>query len=263
MVNELSPVDKVLDRLEDYSKSGGGFRSRCPAHNGNSATSLSITEGDDGRAVLYCHGGCDWKEVVTALGLGPVDLFVHDSPNGSTAKKASKKATKKDSDIEKTLTWNDLPDGTYWEFTSPAGEVLYIQRHKRECYRKVGEGLWKKGFAGTAQALYNLHELVEGVSAGKTVYHLEGPKDVETAREKLGVVATTGGGVKTWRPEFKSHYTGANVVIIPDNDNEGRQYANTVAQSIAPVARSVKVVNLPDLPDKGDLTHWLEACHTA
>jgi hypothetical protein len=72
--------------------------------------------------------------------------------------------------------------------------VLYIQRHKKEYYRKVGEDRWKKGLDGVEQVLYNLHELVEAVRAGKTIYHFEGPKDVETARERLGVVATTSAG---------------------------------------------------------------------
>ena len=124
MINEFSPVDKVLGRLEDYSGSGGGYRAWCPAHNGNSDTSLSIKEGDDGRAVLYCHGGCDFKEIIDALGLSAVDLFAHDRPSSNCP--TGKKATKKPK--EKTLTWDELPDGTYWEFTSPAGDVLYMQR---------------------------------------------------------------------------------------------------------------------------------------
>ena len=84
---------------------------------------------------------------------------------------------------------------------------------------------------------------------------------METARQKLGVVATTSGGVDTWRPEFKGFYSGADVVMVPDNDDQGRKYADAVAQSVAPVARSVKVVNLPGLPEKGDLTDWLDAGH--
>jgi len=251
--NDLSPVEKVLDRLEDYKTDRGGFRARCPAHNGDSDTSLSIKEGDDGRALLTCHASCALGDIVGALGLGVVDLFARNGSGGPRAKKAVKKtaAKKADGGDEKTLTTDDLPDGTYWEFTAPSGEVLYIQHHKREYYRKVGEGLWKKGLDGVEQVLYNLHELVDVVRAGEVVYHLEGPKDVETAREKLGVVATTSGGVDTWRPEFKSYYVGADVVIVPDNDDPGRGYADTVARSIAPVASRVKVVALPGLPEKG------------
>jgi hypothetical protein len=261
--NDLSPVEKVLDRLEDYKTDKGGFRARCPAHNGDSNTSLSIKEGDDGRALLTCHASCTLGDIVGALGLGVVDLFARNGSSGPRAEKATKKAAAKKADggDEKTLTTDDLPDGTYWEFTAPSGEVLYIQHHKREYYRKVGEGLWKKGLDGVEQVLYNLHELVDGGRAGKTIYHLEGPKDVETAREKLGVVATTSGGVKTWRPEFRSFYVGADVVVVPDNDKEGREYADAVARSIAPVASRVRVLALPGLPEKGDLTDWLDAGH--
>jgi len=64
-----------------------------------------------------------------------VDLFAH---NGRPGPKA-KKATRKIKNEKKILATDELPDGTYWKFTSPAGEVLYIQRHKREYHRKVGE----------------------------------------------------------------------------------------------------------------------------
>jgi hypothetical protein len=256
MIDQLSPVERVLGRLEDYKERNGEFRARCPAHGGNSDNSLSIKEGDDGRALLACHAGCNLQEIVEAIGLGVVDLFSHNGRPTSLSKAATRSAS--DRCPEETLTTSDLPDGTYWEFTTPAGEVLYIQLHKREYYRKVGENLWKKGLDGVSRVLYNLHELVDGVGSGKTIYHLEGPKDVETAREKLDVVATTSGGVKTWRPEFKSFYVGADAVIVPDNDDEGRKYADTVARSIAPVASRVRVVALPGLPNKGDLTDWLE-----
>jgi hypothetical protein len=263
MLDQASPpVEKVLRRLEDYKKRRDEFRARCPAHQGNSDDSLSIKEGDDGRALLICRADCSLQEIVDALGLSVVDLFNHEDSSSSSAKKAHKNSSSSGSpDDEEILTTDDLPNGTYWEFTSPAGEVLYIQRHKREYYRKVGEDLWEKGLDGVTQVPYNLHGLVDGVRTSKTIYHFEGPKDVETARERLGVVATTSGGVKTWRQEFRSFYTGADVVV-PDNDDEGREYANTVAQSVAPAASRVRVVALSDLPEKGDLSDWLDAGHT-
>jgi hypothetical protein len=193
------------------------------------------------------------------------DLFIqgnsHSSPG--TAKKA-KKATGSGKK-HKILTTDGLPDGTYWEFNSPAGEVLYIQRHKREYYRKVGENQWvtyKGVLDDIAQVLYGLPELIDGVRFGKIVYHLEGPKDVETARGRLGVVATTSSSTSSWRPEFRAHYTGADVVVIPDNDAPGRKYADTVARDRIGVARSVEVVELPGLDEGGDLTDWVDAGHT-
>jgi hypothetical protein len=266
VTDQLSPVEKVLDRLEDYKEHRGEFRARCPAHNGYSANSLSIKEGDDGRALLICHAHCEIEAILEALDLSMTDLFVHGNGHSSPgAAKKAKKATGSGDEKHKVLTTDELPDGTYWEFTSPAGEVLYIQRHKREYYRKVGEDRWvtyKGVLDDIAQVLYRLPELIDGVRSDKTVYHLEGPKDVETARKRLGVVATTSGSTSSWRPEFRAHYTGADVVVIPDNDAPGRKYADMVARDLRRVARSVKVVELPGLEQGGDLTHWLDAGRT-
>ena len=48
---------------------------RCPAHD-DRMPSLSLAEGADGRALLYCHAGCDTgTEILPALGLAWSDLF--------------------------------------------------------------------------------------------------------------------------------------------------------------------------------------------
>ena len=67
---ELSPLEKVLERLEDYKVRKDEYRARCPAHNGNSNDSLSIREGDDGRALLICHAHCEIEDILEALDLG-------------------------------------------------------------------------------------------------------------------------------------------------------------------------------------------------
>ena len=264
MLDQQTPVDLVLDRLEDYRQvHDNEWRTRCPAHNGNSDTSLKISEGEDERALLHCFGGCDLSAILDALGLGPPELFI-DNGQAGLAKKVRK--PKKGKEPPEAKSFGDLPDGTYYEFESPAGEVLYIQRHRGPYYRKVGEGQWAT-YQGVLkdidQVLYRLPSLIEGVKDGSTIFHLEGCKDVETARDTLGVVATTSGSTSSWRPEFKSHYIGACVVILPDNDEPGRKYAETVVQDLVKVAKSVKVVHLPDLPEGGDLTDWMDAGHTA
>jgi hypothetical protein len=109
-----------------------------------------------------------------------------------------------------------------------------------------------------AKVPYNLPELIEGVKAGKTIYQLEGCKDCDTAAEWLGVPATTG-GYASWRSEYRVFYQGADVVILPDNDSDGEEYARKVAGDLVGVARSVKIVRLPGLPEKGDLTDFMEA----
>src|SRR3954447_5846806 len=119
MHDEASPVGKVLDRLEDYKERRDGFRARCPAHQGNSDDSLSIKQGEDGRALLVCHAGCDLQEIVDALGLGMVDLFAHNGSNGFSANMVTRKNAKRADYKEKVFATDELPRGTYWEFTTP------------------------------------------------------------------------------------------------------------------------------------------------
>lgn len=282
MRDELTPMKRVLDRLEDFKEKGGEVRSRCPAHNGNSDTSLAVKEGDEGRALLHCFGGCSQEEVAGALGLEMADLFPangrgHYEPVQTVTKKVTKKAPVQKAPVQEAgpspngqaapvegKPFGDLPEGTYFEFTSVSGEVLYLQKHKGPKYRRVGDDLWAEGVAGYVEEIpYNLHELVEGVRAGKPVLWVEGCKDVDTAKEKLPqFVASTSGGATSWRPEFRLYLMGANVAIIPDNDAQGAAYAEEVAQDLSRVAKKVKVVNLLGLEDKGDLTDWLEVGHT-
>ena len=65
----------VLDRLQKPHKMGKGWQAHCPAHQDNSP-SLSIAEGDDGRLLLHCFAGCDYRDIMAAIGLEPKDGFI-------------------------------------------------------------------------------------------------------------------------------------------------------------------------------------------
>jgi putative DNA primase/helicase len=257
------PIDKVLEQLEDYTERGDEIRARCPAHNGTSEDSLSIREAENGDVLLHCHAECENEDIVEALDLDLADLF---SKNG----KASKPLTKEARPAE-VRTVDELPGviEDYFTFEDEEGEFLYIQQHKGAYYRVVGEDedgdpLLIKGLGDVEPVLFELSSLIRGVNAGETIYHLEGCKDVVNAKERLSITATTSGGAKTWKGEFAEHYRGAKeVVILPDNDEEGAAYAQKVAQDLLGVAQTVKIVDLPGLPEKGDVSDWLEAGHTA
>src|SRR5262249_30748288 len=66
-------------------------------------------------------------------------------------------------------------------------------------------------------------------------------------------------GAGKWRPDYNEWLRGAHVIILPDNDEAGRTHAQQVAQSLYGIASSIKVVLLPHLPDKGDISDWLAA----
>lgn len=68
------PIDLLLSRLESVRRTKSGSSARCPAHDDHE-NSLSITEGDDSRALLKCFAGCSIETIVKALGLELRDLF--------------------------------------------------------------------------------------------------------------------------------------------------------------------------------------------
>jgi putative DNA primase/helicase len=105
--------------------------------------------------------------------------------------------------------------------------------------------------------LYRLPELI--ASNAEFLFICEGEKDADNLAAK-GLIATTNvGGAGKWRPEYGVHFAGRHVVVLPDCDLAGRNHAATVAASLAGVAASVRILELPDLQPKGDVSDWLAA----
>ena len=65
------------------------------------------------------------------------------------------------------------------------------------------------------------------------------------------------GGAGKWQDNYTAALAGRDVCILPDNDAPGEQHAEIVARALYGVARSVRIVRLPDLPNKGDVSDWL------
>jgi len=105
--------------------------------------------------------------------------------------------------------------------------------------------------------LYRLPQLI--ASNAEFIFVCEGEKDCDSLAA-TGLIATTNvGGAGKWRPEYSVHFTGRHVVVLPDNDPPGRDHAATVAASLAGLAASVRILGLPDLRPKGDVSDWLAA----
>ena len=50
--------------------------------------------------------------------------------------------------------------------------------------------------------------------------------------------------------------------VIADNDDAGRSPRRDVARKLHGIAASVRILELPGLPEKGDVSDWLDAGHT-
>src|SRR5262249_19149843 len=59
--------------------------------------------------------------------------------------------------------------------------------------------------------------------------------------------------------EHSEYLRGADVVIMPDNDEPGERHATSVAASLLGVAKRVRILELPDLDRGDDIANWLKA----
>lgn len=246
-------MDAVVDALQRQGSRRAGDNWTCPAHE-DSNPSLSVSEGDDGRALLHCHAGCTPQAIVGALGLGMADLFPDATP-----------CRRRNGDGKAGL--DSHGPGTTYEYRDEQGQVLSRVRrgpirNGRKTFwqeRPDGQGGWLTGkgaMDGVRRVLFRLPELL-AADASETVYVAEGEKDALRLIE-LGFVATTNPeGAEKWKCDFNAHLAVRNVVILEDNDAAGRKHGADVARQLRGVARSVRVLALPGLPEKGDVSDWL------
>lgn len=164
---------------------------------------------------------------------------------------------------------------------SPPAEYIYkladgtpYLRVKRTLEKEFYQSHWTgSGWANRApegpKIPYRLPEMIAAARDGvMDVVVVEGEKDADNLAA-LGWIATTNsGGADTgtgtkFTPELAEWFKDRNVYVLPDNDEKGERHAAHVVETLRPVAKSIRVVRLPGLPDKGDVSDWIDAGGTA
>jgi P4 family phage/plasmid primase-like protien len=151
-----------------------------------------------------------------------------------------------------------------YDYVDEKGKVLYQTvrfEPKRFLQRRPdGQGSWIWNLEGAKRrVLYRLPELLS-TPLDQLVFIVEGEKDVDRLY-KIGLVATTNamGAHAKWISEYNEWLHDRIVCIIPDNDDPGRGHEEDVSQNLLRVARRVSILRLPNLPEKGDVSDWLDA----
>ena len=240
-----SAIDNVLDRVHNVRKVAGSWMGSCPVQGhgkgqGDRDPSLSIRADREGTVLIYCFAGCPADEVVEAMGLSMSDLFERKEGNGS-------KGPGKIVEV--------------YDYTDEAGNLLFqsVRYEPKDFSQRKpdGNGGWiYKGIFknGSRPVPYRLPKVAEAVREGRTIFVVEGEKDVARL-EREGLVATTNPmGAGKWRDAFSDALAGADVRIVPDNDSAGREHARKVAESLRGKARDVRFIELPGLPVGGDVS---------
>jgi hypothetical protein len=154
-----------------------------------------------------------------------------------------------------------IPIAVTYEYADADGTLLFqVLRRADKTFtqrRPDGAGGWIYNLDGVRRVLYRLAGLL-AADPRRIVFVPEGEKDVDRLTD-LGLVATTNpGGAGKWRGDYAAALRGRHVVILPDNDVPGRRHSWQVTRSLHGVAASVKIIDLPGLPPKGDVSDWLD-----
>jgi hypothetical protein len=249
-----APIDRVLGKLPGAKRSGSGWKACCPAHE-DAHPSLSIGVGRDGQVLLRCHAGCTLEAVLAALGLSVSDLFPpnHEAGNSGNASTGSPHGTPPRRRRIKAVYSYVAEDGTLRFQTVRLEPKGFYQR------RPDGHGGWIHNLDGVVRILYRLPELLAS-SPERAVWIPEGEKDAD-ALAALGLMASTavGGANAPWLPQYTEALRGRTVVLLPDNDAPGWDRMRAIARALIGVAKRVRIVELPDLSPKGDVSDWLAA----
>ncbi len=267
----MRPVHKILERAEGVRKAGSGWLVRCPLPDhgqgrGDRNPSVSVSEGDDGRALVKCKAGCETEAIVAAWGLSMSDLFQsrNELTGGNVARpRAGGKivsgytpcddaATLQRCTLEGYAEVKRLPveylktlglrDAKYQgsqalriPYHSPDGSETAVRY--RLALEKSGEGdLRFKWRSGSKTSLYGLEHLEEARKAGYMML-VEGESDAHTFWHH-GIPALGIPGADTWKPQWADHLEGVErvyAVVEPDGGGE---------------ALKKKLSATPDLPER-------------
>lgn len=216
----------------------------CPNHD-DEDPSFSVTPDEAAGVLVHCHGPCGQADVVESL--------------------------------RKRGLWSVMTPGAVhrngasrWPYEWTPGKV--IAYHKRT---DLGNGKKKYGWIlpdGRASdgdieiadlPLYRRAAVLEAPH-DTVILVTEGEKAADAAAAR-GFVATSFAGGASQREfgEAIEDLRDRHVVLLPDNDDTGRAYMQRLTRALKGIAASVRTVEIPDLPEKGDVYDFFMAGRTA
>lgn len=230
-------------------KSGSGYAACCPAHDDENP-SLAVSEDQNGTILLHCFAGCNIDDICRSLGLQVSDLFISPQLKSESNKTIYSYKDEEGTELYRKIRIEPGVNGKiksfYWERVGENGEVI-------------------KSIKGCRKVLYHLPEVLQAILEKKTLYLVEGEKDVDRLlRDNL--IATTSPESVTWPDEFTNVLKEADIILLYDLDKAGIERKNLLCQNLHGKVRRLRVLDLPGLEFQEshgeDITDWLAKGHT-
>lgn len=218
----------------------------CPAHYDDKASlSIAYNPSED-KIALHCHAGCATSDILAEVGKTWADV----QPTKEDEKKPLEPWQKQ---LVAEYRYTDV-DGNYlYSKLRYEGEGI---EGKKIRYGRIINGKFTTGKGDVPGELYNIRAIRDAIEKGRTVFYVEGEKDVETMKE-LGLIAVTAGGTGDWKPSFSKYFIGVHdLVIIADNDTPGEELANNVSRDLRDVVFKQRIIR-PSRDRHGDVTDYI------
>jgi hypothetical protein len=161
---------------------------------------------------------------------------------------------------------NGGPEAVY-QYRDAQGAVLFEKLRypgKKFMQRRQTQGGYTWNLDGVNKPLYHLPEVL----TANELFVCEGEKDTDKLTAEISAsnlsdvhfaVTCNFGGAGQWDDTYNVYFAGKKVVVLPDNDDSGQRHAERIAAALHPLAAGVKVVKLPGLQEKGDVSDYLHA----
>lgn len=264
-VNVRAYYEAELNSLK-WNGNGQGI-SLCPFHD-DSKESLSVKDS----GAYFCHA-CNSK--------GGDVIGFHMALHGVDFKAAlnqlAGKAGIDDGEIKKKQKHVSLAniqkitfDGYSFDrlHTYKAGNPPYIKvifknsagDKKGLFYSVTDNGLYVSG-RKSEPVFYNQELITDNV---KSVFMSESEKDCDTLLNVCNFLCISTGGATSWSHKLPIEILkDKSIILLSHNDQPGREYTKAAAQSLRSIASSMKIIELPGLPEKGDVSDWIVALQAA
>lgn len=228
---------EFLSHFKNVIKSGENYTALCPAHNDHK-NSLSIGLSKDRTKILInCFAGCLTEKILKNAGLQVSDLFI-DTKGKNTMKITDKKR---------------------YDYLNEDGSLAYYKERIEYEDGSKSFAFYKPDGSKCVNGILRVPYNLPAVLKAKTIYFVEGEKCADVLISHGKVATTLDGGAKSaWRDNYNSYFKDKNIIIIPDNDKPGMEYAQNIKQKLP----QAKIVELTDLSQKEDIFDWLKYGHT-
>lgn len=243
--NVSDRLQTILSRLKGVKKVGPNtYRAYSPLRD-EKEPSLYITEKPDGTILMCDHGGGDTKAILAAIGLTMRILFPDGGSSGSEPK---------GSDPERKVA-------AIYKYLDKNGELVAEKvRYKNKTF------FWR---SKKPDGSYDYHKpknvpLYNGtvLEKAEAVFLVEGEKDVDTLT-KYGLPAVSLPNGAHWENEYVAYFSDKVIIILPDNDDTGRDYAKAALKALKPTNYNTGIMQLnnlwPEIPEKGDVSDYIAA----